>query len=142
LDPMDFGRRMTVERELETTEAPPSNVIFDESGNFILYATMIGIKIVNIVTNKVCRVLGKIENNNRFLSISLYQGKIKGSATSDNLRRDADYDPTLFCIAFKKDRFFLFSRREPSEPEGDDLSTGRDVFNERPKKTRTNKFRF
>jgi peptidylprolyl isomerase domain and WD repeat-containing protein 1 len=42
---MEFGRRMTIERELDANESSaPSNVIFDESGNFILYATMIGIK--------------------------------------------------------------------------------------------------
>jgi peptidylprolyl isomerase domain and WD repeat-containing protein 1 len=35
-------------------------------------------------------------------------------------------DPTLFCTAFKKNRFYLFSRRGP----GDE----RDVFNEKPSK--------
>lgn len=57
LETMEFGRRMTVERELDrfnnkkkkililySTIAPPSNVIFDESGNFVMYSTMIGIK--------------------------------------------------------------------------------------------------
>ena len=29
-------------------------------------------------------------------------------------------DPTLFCAAFKKSRFFLFTRREPEDPDGDD----------------------
>jgi hypothetical protein len=28
-------------------------------------------------------------------------------------------DPTLICCAFKKSRFYLFTRREPEEPEGD-----------------------
>lgn len=35
-------------------------------------------------------------------------------------------DPTLFCTAFKKNRFYLFSRRGP----GDE----RDIFNEKPSK--------
>jgi peptidylprolyl isomerase domain and WD repeat-containing protein 1 len=45
LDGMEFGRRMTVEKELDTSErVPPSTVIFDETGNFIIYPTMLGIK--------------------------------------------------------------------------------------------------
>ena len=43
IDTMEFGRRMTVERELDNLDNP-SNVIFDESGNFVLYPTMLGIK--------------------------------------------------------------------------------------------------
>ncbi|KAL3903167.1 MAG: hypothetical protein SGPRY_011786, partial [Prymnesium sp.] len=31
-------------------------------------------------------------------------------------------DPTLFCCAFKRSRFFLFTRREPEEPDGDEQS--------------------
>jgi hypothetical protein len=42
-------------------------------------------------------------------------------------------DPTLFCSAFKKSRFFMFTRREPEEPDADD-QVGRDVFNEKPSK--------
>ena len=37
-------------------------------------------------------------------------------------------DPLLLCTAFKKERFYLFSRREPEEAEG--ATHGRDVFNE------------
>ena len=42
-------------------------------------------------------------------------------------------DPTLFCAAFKKSRFFCFTRREPADPDGDD-QVGRDIFNEKPSK--------
>lgn len=46
LEAIDFGRRMAVEREIEKTEtAPPSNAVFDESSNFLLYATLLGIKV-------------------------------------------------------------------------------------------------
>ncbi|PKI78737.1 hypothetical protein CRG98_000804, partial [Punica granatum] len=48
LDAIDFGRRMAVEREMEKTETtpppPPPNAVFDESSNFLLYATLLGIK--------------------------------------------------------------------------------------------------
>lgn len=46
LEPIDFGRRMAGEKDLiADPEAPHPNAIFDESGNFIIYATMLGIKV-------------------------------------------------------------------------------------------------
>jgi len=53
---------------------PPSSVLFDESGNFLLYPTLLGIKVVNLVSNAVSRLLGKVENSERFLQLALYQG--------------------------------------------------------------------
>lgn len=67
---MEFGRRMAVERELEKSEAfSLNNIVFDESGNFILYSTILGVKVVNIVTNECKCILGKAENA-RFLHVS------------------------------------------------------------------------
>lgn len=46
LEAIDFGRRMAVEKEIEKTEnAPQPNAIFDESSNFLIYATLLGIKV-------------------------------------------------------------------------------------------------
>jgi peptidylprolyl isomerase domain and WD repeat-containing protein 1 len=76
LDDMEFGRRLAVEREIEKQKAGQSvtvNAVFDDSGNFLIYATLLGIKMVNLVTNKVVRVLGKSETA-RFMNITLYQG--------------------------------------------------------------------
>ncbi|KAK1435088.1 hypothetical protein QVD17_00848 [Tagetes erecta] len=139
LEAIDFGRRMAVEREIEKTEnVPQPNAVFDESSNFIIYPTLLGIKIVNLHTNKVARILGKVENNDRFLRIALYQGdqsskkvrKIPAVAANVNENKEPLTDPTLLCCAFKKHRIYLFSRREPEEPE--DATKGRDVFNEKP----------
>ena len=50
LDDMDFGRRLATERELERSESGPggalrtASAVWDESGNFLLYPTMLGIK--------------------------------------------------------------------------------------------------
>jgi peptidylprolyl isomerase domain and WD repeat-containing protein 1 len=45
LDAIDFGRRLAAERELAGDPAAPApNAIFDDSGNFLLYATLLGIK--------------------------------------------------------------------------------------------------
>jgi peptidylprolyl isomerase domain and WD repeat-containing protein 1 len=138
LDPIDFGRRVAVEKALDVAKdkAPPSNVIFDDSGNFVLYPTMAGIKVVNLVTNQLVRLIGKVEATERFLAIALYQGRTQGSVETGDMRADAEEDPTLVCAAFKKNRFYLFSRREPEEGE-DILHGGRDVFNERPPKDET-----
>ncbi|XP_026423818.1 peptidyl-prolyl cis-trans isomerase CYP71 isoform X1 [Papaver somniferum] len=139
LEAIDFGRRIAVEKEIEKSEnVPQPNAIFDESSNFIIYATLLGIKVVNLQTNKVARILGKVENNDRFLKIALYQGdrnskkvrKIPVAAANVNEGKDPLTDPTLLCCAFKKHRIYLFSRREPEEPE--DATKGRDVFNEKP----------
>ncbi|KAL7613214.1 hypothetical protein Lser_V15G08029 [Lactuca serriola] len=130
---------MAVEREIEKTEnVPQPNALFDESSNFIIYPTLLGIKIVNLHTNKVSRILGKVENNDRVLRIALYQGdqsnkkvrKIPAAAVNVNESKYPMTDPTLLCCAFKKHRIYLFSRREPEEP--DDATKGRDVFKEKP----------
>jgi peptidylprolyl isomerase domain and WD repeat-containing protein 1 len=69
------GRRQAVERELEKDkEAPMPNAIFDESGNFLLYPTLLGIKMVNVVSNALVKILGKVENTERFLRVALFQG--------------------------------------------------------------------
>ncbi|KAJ0395697.1 hypothetical protein P43SY_005127 [Pythium insidiosum] len=151
LDALDFGRRAAVEREL-THASMVSNCVFDESGHFILFATLVGIKVINIETNKLARVLGKVESSERFLRIALFQEKPKVNSQierqlnsskgiksaplvmSDDPANAARVlmDPTLFCTSFKKQRFYLFSSREPAEDDDDETGTGRDVFNEKP----------
>lgn len=46
LDDMEFGRRLAVERELEKDlkAGATMNAVWDESGNFLLYPSMLGIK--------------------------------------------------------------------------------------------------
>ncbi|KAI8579693.1 hypothetical protein K450DRAFT_241062 [Umbelopsis ramanniana AG] len=139
LDDMEFGRRLAVDKELEKSpQAQHINAVFDESGNFIIYPTMLGIKVVNSVTNKVARLIGESETH-RFLNMALYQGapRKKGimtlaMAASDNqaLRETEELDPTLFTTAFKRNRFFMFTQREPNAY--DDSKGDRDVFNEKP----------
>lgn len=67
-------------------------------------------------TNTVARILGKVENNDRFLKIALYQGdrsskkvrKIPTAAANANESKEPLTDPTLLCCAFKKHRIYLF----------------------------------
>jgi len=141
IDSGDFGKRMAVDKDLDTMfdnfltnittkqAPPPINILFDESNNFLIYPTLIGIKVVNMITNKVSRVLGKIENSTRFLGLCLYQGRNEGDVSLGTKKRDSEPDPTIFALAFKKQRFYLFSKREPEDTDNPDL--GRDVFNEK-----------
>ncbi|BEJ08398.1 hypothetical protein CcaverHIS641_0504830 [Cutaneotrichosporon cavernicola] len=139
LEDMDFGRRLAIERELDRDFSGPggalrtANAVWDESGNMLLYATLLGIKVVNTVTNKVVRVTGKDENL-RFLNLALFQGapskqvQTLAMAASANplLKEKATRDPTLFCTALSKSRFYMFGRGDVEE------SADRDVYNERP----------
>ena len=137
LEAFDFGRRMAVEREYRAAgaAAPPSNAIFDATGRFLLYPSIVGIKVIAIETCRLARLLGKVENLERFAMLALFQGQaqLDKSTLGSGLKIIDEADPTLFCAAFKRSRFYLFSRREPDEPEGDE-QLGRDVFNEKPSK--------
>ncbi|KAJ2887624.1 Peptidyl-prolyl cis-trans isomerase cyp15, partial [Coemansia aciculifera] len=71
LDDMEFGRRLAVENELLKSAAGRlSNAVFDDSGHFLLFASLAGIKVLNLAANKVVRVLGMSEPY-RFINIAL-----------------------------------------------------------------------
>ncbi|KAF8903137.1 hypothetical protein CPB84DRAFT_1774958 [Gymnopilus junonius] len=138
VEDMEFGRRLAVERELELPGPDGivpgrwSNAMWDESGAFVIYPSLLGIKVVNTVTNRVVSLLGKDEAV-RFLNLTLYQGApAKKSITTITMAASANpiladkgqRDPTLVCTGYKRSRFYLFTR---DEPEGE-----RDVFNEKP----------
>ncbi|KAG1746021.1 uncharacterized protein EDB91DRAFT_1246145 [Suillus paluster] len=141
VEDMEFGRRLAVERELEMPgpdgriPAMSTNAVWDESGAFVLYPTLLGIKVVNTVTNRVARLLGKDESV-RWMNLALYQGAPgkKGLApamtasANPMLANKGIRDPTLFCTGYKRQRFYLFTRFEPEDSKIHD----RDVFNERP----------
>lgn len=136
---MEFGRRMATEKELEKSEMfRNGNIVFDFSGHFIMYSTMLGIKVVNIDTNKCVNMIGKSDNL-RPVHLALYQGKPKRSTAATTIEQEASEnpallnvqtDPTVFCTAFKKQRFYMYSKRLPSDLQDND----RDVFNEKPSK--------
>jgi peptidylprolyl isomerase domain and WD repeat-containing protein 1 len=101
VDDMEFGRRLVVERELELPGPDGKipgmwmNAIWDESGSFIIYPTLLGIKgqcyfegelsgplrlkpmgipVVNTIPNKVARLLGK-DKTIRWMNLVIYQGQ-------------------------------------------------------------------
>lgn len=141
LDAFDFGRRLAVEKELRALPPelmPPSTAVFDASGTFLLYPSLLGVKVISLRSNRLVRVLGKVESSERFVSLALHQDRrdgraraLTGGAAAAPVSASPVGDPTLFAAAFKRGRFFLVSRREPDEPE-DEMAAGRDVFNEKP----------
>ncbi len=77
------------------------------------------------------KLLGKMETSERFLHLGLYQGTPKKNPSTSALASREEQDPTLFCTAYKRPRFYLFSQREPEEHQAK-KETSRDVFNEQP----------
>ena len=149
LEALDYGRRRAVEQEIAaalrnpegSAECVAPNAVFDETGKFLIFPTPVGIKIYSIARNKVVRLLGKVENSTRFLGLALYQGSSEGESNNGGSESNGNGggggggpDPTLFCTAYKQQRFYMFTLREPEDPdESNILETGRDVFNEKPR---------
>lgn len=141
---VDYGKRLAIEKEIDRikgkSDTPPTTmqVCFDASGNFLCIPTPFGVKVVNIHTNKVVRLLGLVESD-RFTSVVLFQGRNVSSSGSAEAQMNVDLlsashnvtanaaqlvDPTFFVLAYKRPRFYMFSTREPSDDS-------RDVYNEK-----------
>lgn len=140
LSDAEFKKKIEIEQEICSSSMQPT-ILFDESSNFLLFPTMYGIKIINLITNKVSCIIGEHENE-RFIHIALYQGLWKKSGeitiemlASENpaLKRMMITDPTIFCTAWKKNRFYLITKREP-DISSDSILANRDVLNEKPTK--------
>jgi peptidylprolyl isomerase domain and WD repeat-containing protein 1 len=39
-----------------------NNLVYDESGNFLIYSSLLGIKFANLATQKVSRLIGQREH--------------------------------------------------------------------------------
>ncbi len=136
LDDVEFGRRLAVERELENPAIRNKiNVIFDESGHFILYGSILGTKVINTFTNRVVKVFGKDEPF-RPLNLALYQGQpqkkgivtVSMAASANPLLQEAEErDPMLVSTGSGKVRFYMFTNDE------DVTKSQRDIQNEKPK---------
>lgn len=135
LDNVEFGRRSAHEREIESqTLRDKSNVIFDESGNFIIYGSMLGIKVLNTYTNQVVKTYAKDEGF-RAVNLAIYQGQPQkkgittvemGASSNPLLQESETRDPILVATGVGKVRFYMFTNEE------DASKSTRDVQNERP----------
>lgn len=136
LEDVEFGRRLAVERELENPAFQNKiNVIFDESSNFIIYGSILGTKVMNILTNRVVKVYGQ-EGPFRSLNLALYQGQpqkkgvvtVSMAASANPLLQEAEErDPMLVSTGSAKVRFYIFTN------DIDISKSTRDVQNEKPR---------
>ncbi|KAI8629370.1 hypothetical protein F5Y19DRAFT_79474 [Xylariaceae sp. FL1651] len=135
LDDVDFGRRLAAEREMESGPLRNKvNVVFDESGHFIMYGSIVGVKVLNTFTNQVVKVYGKDEHI-RPVNLAIYQGQPQkkgvttvAMAASNNplLQESETRDPILFTTSVGKVRFYMFTNDEEIS------RSGRDIQNEKP----------
>lgn len=137
LSDLEFGRRLSVESSLTAETLRYANIAFDETGHFILYGSLSGIKVLNTFTNKLVRMLGR-EENIRCLGLALYQGApqkkslvtVEMAASANPLLEESEArDPMLVSTAVQRHRFYIFTSAAP--PANSKLSE-RDIFNEKP----------
>ncbi|TKA68293.1 hypothetical protein B0A49_05589 [Cryomyces minteri] len=135
LDEVEFGRRLAVEKEVDNPSVRNRiNVIFDETGHFILYGSILGTKVINTLTNRVVKVYGRDEPF-RSLNLSLYQGQpdkkgvvtVAMAASENPLLQEAEArDAMLVSTGVGKVRFYMFTN------ESNISKSERDIHNEKP----------
>ena len=86
----------------------------------MIYTCLAGIKIVDSQTGELARLLGKAESSERFLDFALLTAApliyTRHIALSGNALGGGEQpDPTIFASSFQKNRFFLFTQREPED---------------------------
>ncbi|KAL8371049.1 hypothetical protein RB595_001073 [Gaeumannomyces hyphopodioides] len=135
LDEAEFRRRLVQERELDAPALSDKiKVIFDESGHFIMYGSILGVKVLNTYTNQVVKVYGR-EENFRALNLAIYQGQpqkkgvttVEMAASNNPLLQESEVrDPILVATGAGKGRFYMFTNDEEI------TKSTRDVQNEKP----------
>lgn len=142
LEDIEFGRRLGMERELDQSSVRSRmNVVFDETGNFILYGSMYGVKVLNTTTNRIVKLYGQDESF-RPLWLSLYQGQpekkgivtVEMAASENPLLQEAEArDAMLTSTGSGKVRFYMFTN------ENAVAKSERDVQNEKPRNAGSSK---
>ncbi|EAN34053.2 Cyclophilin type peptidyl-prolyl cis-trans isomerase/CLD family protein [Theileria parva strain Muguga] len=131
-DPADFLRRQSIENEINKAgkdEGEYMNLLFDSSSNYLIYPSMLGVKIVNIVTNKLVRVIGKSEASLRYMKISLLQHVLDKKRYKPSIDSNDDVlPPILITTSFQKSKIYIFTEKDPDDEE---MET-RDVYSEQP----------
>ncbi|KAF2441354.1 peptidyl-prolyl cis-trans isomeras-like protein [Karstenula rhodostoma CBS 690.94] len=142
LEDIEFGRRLGIERDLDQPSVRSRmNVVFDETGNFILYGSMYGVKVLNTTTNRIVKIYGQ-EEPFRPLWLSLYQGQpekkgvvtVEMAASENPLLQEAEArDAMLASTASGKVRFYMFTN------DNTVAKSERDVQNEKPRNAGSSK---
>eukprot|EP00985_Skeletonema_marinoi_P017988 scaffold9991_cov90-Skeletonema_marinoi.AAC.4 len=181
IDAIEYGKRAALEREMEDSYllsgGVSSNAVtkqsistvgstsegsnhqhfhltFDNTGNYLLLPTIVGIKVINIQTHRVTAMVGKGDSSAfRFIDIGLCPGDAKvdqqlqlarmgGSSAaikhgSENGAAPPN-DSLLIALAYDKRRFMVFTHHDPlnnndQDDEPDEQTIlARDILNEQP----------
>ncbi|KAL3761099.1 LOW QUALITY PROTEIN: hypothetical protein ACHAWU_001368 [Discostella pseudostelligera] len=177
IDMIEYGKRKALECEMEdtyllsggvstnpstkqsySTVMPSSegnyhqriHITFDNSGQYLLIPTIVGIKVINIQTHRVVATVGKGDASAvRFIHLCLCPGDAKinqqmqlarmggSSAAIQHGGSEGPNDSLLIALAYGKRRFYAFSHHDPLsshdqvEP-GEDVILARDILNEAP----------
>ncbi|KAG5370406.1 Peptidylprolyl isomerase domain and WD repeat-containing protein 1 [Yarrowia sp. C11] len=105
----DFESRLAVEQEVDS--CIPS---FDPSDTFLIYPSLLGLKVVSIRNHKVVRMYGH-KDDVRFSRAFLFHTNFEkmsieaASAKNQLLDKSWDSDAVLFATARDQSRFYLFS---------------------------------
>lgn len=66
IDSLEFGRKLDIEKEIGKARLNTrvfTNILFDESSSFLIFPSIIGIKIINIHTNQVISIVNVVGKN-------------------------------------------------------------------------------
>ena len=115
----DLEKRLVLEREIDKNyeQFYFSSLDFDESEEFLILPSLTGVKLIYLKESRVISLFGRKENSERFVKAFLYQGESMRNPAVNNqggmLSHLKETDPILVCLGFKRNRFYLFSRRNP-----------------------------
>jgi hypothetical protein len=56
------------------------------------------VTVVNLISNKLSKILGFVENTERFLYLALFQGKTKPNFAAGETALNLEQDPTLVRV--------------------------------------------
>ncbi|KAI0560472.1 Cyclophilin type peptidyl-prolyl cis-trans isomerase/CLD [Gracilaria domingensis] len=121
LNNQHFEDRLACETLLRKHEQmrAQNNVVFDETGQYVLYATVLGIHMIHVSSTSTVFIFGLNEHRYRFVNVSI--------CAADTIDRDngipTSLQPLVVASAFDSQRIFLFGAAQVSEK-------GRDVMNE------------
>lgn len=125
------------------------NIIFDESGKFLIFGTLLGIKILSVQTNKVIRLLGKedqLQYNVRFNQlifsnkslINKYNTEMLSSNNSI-LKSSLNKTPILLASSVNSNKIFLFNSSNDHHKDIDLTSKSRKTPHKAPIKRNMSK---
>jgi len=167
IDTVDYGKRAAIEREMADTTILSRteldnhvqecgnqhiHMLFDSAGSLLFLPTVLGIKVIDIETNKCSTIVGKGDASGlRFIGGCLCLGDAKvdrqmllarsggssAAVASDETKKMVN-DSLLISLAFKKRRFYIFSHIDPfatgdgESKDHHDIVSSRDILNEPP----------